>query len=157
MIDKTEFLTALGLQDSTFADRIFSVFDENGDNEVNFKEFVCALSVLCDKGTLEEKIAFTFKVYDIDGDGHIDKDELFGLLKASLIESMVMDIPEEALHALVDQTFSEADDNTDGYISFEEYKQLVMTNPNIVNSIRIDHTIITGENADKPGNAASTA
>jgi Ca2+-binding EF-hand superfamily protein len=56
VIDKQEFQTALGLKNSWLTDRIFSVFDENHDNGVNFREFVSSLSILCPLGTLEEKL-----------------------------------------------------------------------------------------------------
>ena len=41
------------------AKRAFSSFDENGDKVITFREFVSALSVLCQKGATEEKLKCT--------------------------------------------------------------------------------------------------
>jgi Ca2+-binding EF-hand superfamily protein len=38
------------------AKRVFSSFDENGDKVITFREFVLALSVLCQKGATEDKV-----------------------------------------------------------------------------------------------------
>lgn len=56
LIDKDEFQAALGLKDRLFVDRIFTLFDENGDAQINFREFLCGLSVFCTRGTFEQKL-----------------------------------------------------------------------------------------------------
>eukprot|EP01114_Cavostelium_apophysatum_P014696 TRINITY_DN3873_c0_g1_i1.p1 TRINITY_DN3873_c0_g1~~TRINITY_DN3873_c0_g1_i1.p1 ORF type:complete len:180 (+),score=41.93 TRINITY_DN3873_c0_g1_i1:197-736(+) len=122
VIDQAEFQQALGLKDSMFAGRLFRIFDDNDDKGINFREFVTGFSVLCPKGTLDEKLRFSFRLYDIDGDGFIDKEELYNMLKASLFENFVLELSEGQMRALVDQTFAEVDVNGDGKISFDEYR-----------------------------------
>ena len=56
VIDKTEFQQALGLKDSLFVDRMFSLFDADTDGNIDFREFICGLSVFCEKGTIDEKL-----------------------------------------------------------------------------------------------------
>ncbi|KAL0480677.1 serine/threonine-protein phosphatase 2B regulatory subunit [Acrasis kona] len=135
VIDKQEFQNALGLKDSLFVDRMFSLFDEDNDGTIDFREFICGLSVFCEKGTIDEKLKFSFRIYDFDNDGCIDKEELFKLLEAIVQNSL--GIPQEQLHSLVDATFAEADTDGDGKISFEEYRVLVTKHPAMIGNMTI--------------------
>jgi len=138
VIDIAEFQQALGLKNSAFAERIFRVFDINKDEVINFREFVCGLSVFCSKGTVDEKLQLSFKLYDRDEDGYIDKPELMSMLRAIMFDNMLFHLSDDHIRALVDSTFSEADQNGDGLISFEEYKTLVNKHPTILKNLTLD-------------------
>lgn len=84
--------------------------------QLDVREFICGLSVFCEKGTIDEKLKFSFRIYDFDQDGCISKEELYKLLEASLVENS-LGIPQEQLSSLVDATFAEADTDGDGKIS----------------------------------------
>jgi len=135
-ISKAQFQKALGLKDSIITERIFKVFDINGDGQIDFREFICGLSIFS-AGTVEEKLAFSFRIYDFDGDGFIDKAELYEMLKASLVDNYMNDLGEEQMKALVEKTFMEADTNNDGKISFDEYKEMVKKYPQILENFTI--------------------
>ena len=49
LINRHDFQQALGMKSSTFVDRLFAVFDENGDGGVNFAEFLSILNILSTK------------------------------------------------------------------------------------------------------------
>ncbi|CAF2411587.1 unnamed protein product [Rotaria sp. Silwood2] len=54
---------------------IYEAFDTDNDGKVDFKEFAIGF-LLTTKGTIEEKLDYTFQLYDIDKDGYIDQSEI---------------------------------------------------------------------------------
>ena len=73
---------------SAFADYVFRVFDTDNSGTIDFKEFICALSVTS-RGKMEDKLDWAFQLYDIDGDGLISYDEMLKIVEA--IYKMVSD------------------------------------------------------------------
>ncbi|CAK9042649.1 Calcineurin B-like protein 2, partial [Durusdinium trenchii] len=136
-IDRNEFREAMMLQDSLFSDRLFQLFDENDDGYINFEEFICGLSILCVRGTLEEKMLFSFRIYDFDNDNKISNEELTSMLRTTLNENGVVMTPAQ-IELIIRATFEEADLNRDGFIDFEEYKRIVGTHPSILSNMTLD-------------------
>lgn len=50
------------------------------DGFIDFMEYVAALSLVL-KGGVEQKLRWYFKLYDVDGSGCIDRDELLQIIK----------------------------------------------------------------------------
>lgn len=142
-IEFNEFQAALGRHDRVFTKRFFTIFDSDGNNEIDFREFCLGISVFCERGTTDEKIKYSFRIYDIDGDGNIDRNELHQLLKAALSENM-LDLTDEQIGTLVDDTFAQVDSNGDGRISFEEYEQMVRAHPSFLQFLTIDTSSLFG-------------
>lgn len=53
------------------------------DNTIDFLEYVAALNLVL-RGTLEHKLRWTFKIYDKDGNGCIDRLELLDIVEVSI-------------------------------------------------------------------------
>ncbi|XP_045580823.1 ubiquitin carboxyl-terminal hydrolase 32 isoform X3 [Salmo salar] len=62
---------------------LFHAFDENRDNHIDFKEISCGLSACC-RGPVAERQKFCFKVFDVDRDGVLSRDEIHEMVVALL-------------------------------------------------------------------------
>ncbi|XP_022701406.1 calsenilin-like isoform X2 [Varroa jacobsoni] len=57
-----------GADASQYAHFVFNTFDQDNTGAITFTDFVIGLSVLS-RGSLQEKLRWTFNLYDINGDG----------------------------------------------------------------------------------------
>lgn len=120
-ISREEFMAIPSLSSNPLLDRVLSVFDTNNDHSVDFREFVRALAIFSPEVDKKEKLMFTFKMYDIDGDGKISNRDLFRTLQI-MVGSNLTDVQ---LQQIVDKTFIETDLDRDGFISFQEFEKIV--------------------------------
>ncbi|KAK6327852.1 hypothetical protein J4Q44_G00034980 [Coregonus suidteri] len=92
-----------GMTDDMIMDRVFRAFDKDNDSYVSVKEWIEGLSIFL-RGTLDEKIKYCFDVYDLNGDGYISQEEMFHMLKNSLIRQPTEEDPDEGIKDLVEIT-----------------------------------------------------
>jgi len=139
-------------KDKNFPELLFHMLDTNGDGNIDLKEFIGGLSVLC-KGTPDEKIKLTFRAYDLDNSGTISKGELTELFRSAWLSGLqalvcewnalnypkTMTVGKEQLEKFsvemaqqfAEQAFSSLDANGDGQLSLEEFATFVKAEPKI--------------------------
>ncbi|XP_063811423.1 guanylyl cyclase-activating protein 2 [Pseudophryne corroboree] len=125
-----EFKRFFGVTDNQeaadYVEHMFRAFDKNGDNTIDFLEYVAALNLVL-RGKLEHKLKWTFKVYDRDGNGCIDKTELLEIvesiynLKKVCRQGQDDRIPLLSPEEVVDRIFQLVDENGDGQLSLDEF------------------------------------
>eukprot|EP00914_Ancora_sagittata_P031496 GHVO01063836.1.p1 GENE.GHVO01063836.1~~GHVO01063836.1.p1 ORF type:complete len:1053 (-),score=201.67 GHVO01063836.1:217-3375(-) len=62
-----------------WARRLFKFFDQKSDTVIDYEEFILGLAVCC-RGTKGEKTKVLFQMFDLNGDGYIQRDELITML-----------------------------------------------------------------------------
>ncbi|NXR08330.1 EFCB1 protein, partial [Semnornis frantzii] len=113
-----------GMMDDVMMDRVFRTFDRDNDSCISAEEWVGGLAVFL-RGTLEERIKYCFEVYDLNGDGYITRDEMFQMLKNSLLRQPAEEDPDEGIKDLVDIALKKMDYDHDGKISIVDFEKAV--------------------------------
>jgi len=133
-LTREDFLRIPELAINPLGDRIVHAFfyeSKNGEEDkVDFKDFVRVLAhfrpikknMESNKlNTRMEKLHFAFRMYDIDGDDKISKEELLAVLKMMVGQNIC---PEQLL-SIAERTIIEADTDRDNLISFEEFAKVL--------------------------------
>ncbi|KAF4076542.1 hypothetical protein AMELA_G00216300 [Ameiurus melas] len=113
-----------GLTDDMIMDRVFRGFDKDNDSYISVKEWIEGLAVFL-RGTLDEKIKFCFDIYDLNGDGHISREEMFHMLKNSLIRQKTEEDPDERIKDLVEIILKKMDYDHDSRRSYSDFENAV--------------------------------
>ncbi|BES90558.1 EFh [Nesidiocoris tenuis] len=126
-LSRDDFLRIPELAINPLGERIVHAFFEGSGNSdrVNFRQFMKVLACFRPiksshqhgNNSREQKLKFAFKMYDLDNDDLISRDEL----QAVLHMMVGANISEEQLTSIAERTILEADQNGDQMISFEEF------------------------------------
>ncbi|ORX38287.1 hypothetical protein BD324DRAFT_620271 [Kockovaella imperatae] len=124
---------------SQFADYVFNVFDEDKSGTIEFKEFICALSVTS-RGRLDEKLKWAFQLYDINNDGEITYDEMLQIVRSIYkMTGQMVRLPEDedTPEKRVDKIFRTMDLDKNARLSYEEFKEGSKQDPTIVQALSL--------------------
>ncbi|XP_056154659.1 calaxin [Lampris incognitus] len=113
-----------GMTDDMMMDGVFRAFDKDNDGLITVKEWIEGLSIFL-RGTLDEKIKYCFSVYDLNGDGYISREEMFHMLKKSLIRQPTEEDPDEGTKDLVELTLKKMDHDHDSRLSYADFEMAV--------------------------------
>ncbi|XP_053319312.1 Kv channel-interacting protein 1 isoform X3 [Spea bombifrons] len=129
---------------SMYAHYLFNAFDAAQTGSVKFEDFVTALSTLL-RGTINEKLRWTFNLYDINKDGYINKEEMMDIVKAIYDMMGKYTYPvlkDDAPKQHVDLFFQKMDKNKDGVVTLEEFIESCQEDDNIMRSLQLFESIM---------------
>ncbi|XP_031395101.1 calcineurin B-like protein 4 isoform X6 [Punica granatum] len=147
LIHKEELQLALFKNSSKrnlFLDRIFDLFDVNGNGRIEFSEFVRSLAIFHPKTTDQVKASYAFRLYDLRQTGCIERVEfwLHGQLKEmvlALFYESELNLSDDVVETIVNKTFAEADAKGDGKIDEEEWRDYVAKNPSLLKNMTLPY------------------
>ncbi|KAI4899293.1 hypothetical protein NFI96_030745 [Prochilodus magdalenae] len=119
-----EFKRIFGVQteseeESAFMETLFRSFDTN---QANFMEYVAALHLVL-RGKLEDRLKWSFKVYDRDGNGRLDRQEVKQIIKIIYKIKMRTRDMNMTPCEVCDRIFELVDQDQDGQISLTEFME----------------------------------
>ncbi|XP_034723886.1 ubiquitin carboxyl-terminal hydrolase 32 isoform X6 [Etheostoma cragini] len=111
---------------ASLSEGLFHAFDENRDNHIDFKEISCGLSACC-RGPIAERQKFCFKVFDVDRDGVLSRDELHEMVVALLEvwkDNRTDTLPElhSSVSDIVEAMLRMHDTTKLGHLTLEDYQ-----------------------------------
>ncbi|XP_046756453.1 Kv channel-interacting protein 1 isoform X1 [Gallus gallus] len=129
---------------SMYAHYLFNAFDTAQNGSVKFEDFVMALSILL-RGTVHEKLRWTFNLYDINKDGYINKEEMMDIVKAIYDMMGKYTYPvlkEDAPRQHVEVFFQKMDKNKDGVVTLDEFIESCQEDDNIMRSLQLFENVM---------------
>nr|KAF6391559.1 calcineurin like EF-hand protein 1 [Pipistrellus kuhlii] len=135
-LSREDFQRIPELAINPLGDRIINAFFPEGEDQVNFRGFMRTLAHFRPIEDNEKskdvngpeplnsrsnKLHFAFRLYDLDKDDKISRDELLQVLRMMV----GVNISDEQLGSIADRTIQEADQDGDSAISFTEFVKLL--------------------------------
>ena len=121
IVELKEVMKSLGQNPTdTELKRMINSVDDNGDNEIDFEEFLVLMS--SNKGDRNDdpdrELKDAFKVFDSDGNGSISKLEL---------QRLMSNLGQRLTDVELDAMMGEVDTDGNGEIDFDEFKQMMVS------------------------------
>uniref|UniRef100_A0A672FX66 Guanylate cyclase activator 1g n=1 Tax=Salarias fasciatus TaxID=181472 RepID=A0A672FX66_SALFA len=117
-------------EECLYIETIFSSFDTNRDNTLDFLEYVAALHLIL-RGNLEDRLKWSFKMYDKDGNGKLDRGEVKRLIRTADLNMTPTEI--------CDRIFELVDQNNDGeLITLSEFMEGAQKDEWVMNMLKLD-------------------
>ncbi|KAA8588912.1 hypothetical protein FQN60_010257 [Etheostoma spectabile] len=129
---------------STYAHYLFNAFDTAQSGSIKFEDFVAALSILL-RGSITEKLQWTFNLYDVNRDGYINKEEMTGIVRAiydMMGKYTYPALKNDAPKQHVDAFFQKMDKNRDGVVTLDEFILSCQEDENIMRSLQLFENVI---------------
>ncbi|CEO98440.1 EF-hand domain-containing protein [Plasmodiophora brassicae] len=103
--------------------KFFNLFSSMEDGRADMREMIAAMASISHRDTTD-KVRFVFDLYDTDHDGHLQRDELMSLLKATSFGKNPADLGKKA-----DAILAECDEQDSEAITLEQLGKVAADHP----------------------------
>lgn len=117
-IEANEISSIPGMDQNPLMCRILHASDLNRDGGIDFYEFCASLSTFSRNSTKEQKEIYLFRIFDVNNDGFIDKDDLIYILN---LVTKNENLSQTQIEDLAKNTIARSDFDFDGKLSFPEF------------------------------------
>ncbi|XP_062271218.1 guanylyl cyclase-activating protein 2-like [Scomber scombrus] len=125
-------------EEAAYMENVFRSFDTNKDGHIDFLEYVAAVHLVL-RGKLEDKLKWSFKVYDKDGNGRLDRQEVRQIVKIiSKLKKHKNPGATENVDDICERIFELVDINKDSQISLEEFLAGAEKDPWVMDQLKLD-------------------
>jgi len=107
---------------------LFRAFNIQSANFVERSEWIRGLSIMT-RGSFEERIEFAFKVYDMDEDGELEREEMYLFLRDAIVVPKNEDDMQEEINDLIEILFRQLDGTCDGVVDKSDFAAAVRQQP----------------------------
>lgn len=133
-----EFKKLMPSKNTFFVERVLKSFDKSGNGKVSLQEFLDTMQEFALTETNSEKVRFLFKVYDVNDDGKLQREELERVMAECLRESGLQ-LPEIDVKALAFALYDDAlgDDVDTGGINFEQLRRALDKHEGLLENLTV--------------------
>ncbi|XP_030016484.1 guanylyl cyclase-activating protein 2-like [Sphaeramia orbicularis] len=125
-------------EEGAYMECVFRSFDTNKDGNIDFLEYVAAVHLVL-RGKLTDKLKWSFKVYDRDGNGCLDRGEVKHIVKIIYkIKNHNKPGVTVNIEDICDRIFELVDKNKDSQISLEEFIEGAERDPWVMEQLKLD-------------------
>ncbi|XP_014914650.1 guanylyl cyclase-activating protein 2-like [Poecilia latipinna] len=124
-------------EEVAFIELVFKSFDTNKDGKLDFMDYVAAVNLVL-RGKLIDKLKWSFKIYDNDGNGCLTNHEVRRIIKIITKIKWHNDSNAETVDCICDRIFELTDKNKDSQISLEEFIEGAEKDPWLMEQLRLD-------------------
>lgn len=132
---------------SSYSDYIFYAMDHQKTGTINFEDFATELSVLL-LGSVEDRLRWIFKLYDLNQDGVLSKTEIkevtasiYDLMGHPTGEKQRSEEAEEVIASKADLAFQMLDVDSDGVVSLEDFLACCLEDQVITQSLSVMESV----------------
>ncbi|CAF0993001.1 unnamed protein product [Didymodactylos carnosus] len=116
-----------------FTKHVYRACDLDKSGQVDFREFLIGLGMTSANATPKQKLEWTFKVFDIDGNGYLTRKECCEVIEAIVGLTSNDERVEELAKQRMMKTFDEIDEKNRGQLTMNQFIRGCEKDPLILN------------------------
>lgn len=134
-LNREQFRRIVQSHNAFFAERMFQLFDTDKSGTISLDEFIAAVKRFANKSQ-DDKLTILFQLYDVDGDGLIQPQELRDVMRACMEENGLQ-FAEYELDELTRVLFEDADRDETGSITLDELRCQLQSRPGLYENLTV--------------------